>query len=233
MHHFGSDAELRSFREQTMAAISPQSSPTDALRVWRDLTEGRASILDAFTTAEYSYLVTTRAVLHLPISQRSLQMLERVLAGRCPKQVAAEFNNIALSTMTCVLKHALERLGSDAHPSKAPLGLVALLHAARAPGQPPQVYSSSAHLLGIECDVHLTPLPSLSHVLPRSVADVVLLHAAGKSHREIAAIRGRSARTVANQLATAFQRMGHSGRLSMLEFLFSQREESRLWGHTG
>jgi len=233
MHHFGSDAELRSFREQAMAAVSPESAPADAQRVWRDLTEGRASILDAATTAECSYLVTTRAVLHLPLSQRSQRILERVLAGDCPKHVAADFDNIALSTLTCVLKQALARLGSDTHPSKAPLGLVALLHAARASSGHPRVYSSSARLLGVACDVHLTPLPSLSHLLPRAVADVVLLHAAGKTHSEIAALRGRSTRTVANQLATAFQRLGYSGRMSMLEFLFSQGEDSRKWNHAG
>ena len=232
MHHFGSDAELRSFRVQAMEAASLQSCKADIQRAWADLTDGRSSILDSFTTSERSYLVTTRAVLHAPVPHRGLRMLERVLTGSCPKEVASDFD-VSLSTIAGVLKQTLERLGSNCHPSKVPLGLVALMYAARSAGPDPKIYSGSVQLAGTEYEIHMTPLPSLSHLLPPAVEDVVRLHAAGNTHREIAGLRGRSARTVANQLATAFQRIGSSGRLSMLEFLLSQGQEARQWGHTG
>jgi len=231
MHHFGSDAELRAFRAQAMDAVSAQSMMAEGQRAWRDLTDGRTSILDHFTTHECSYLITTRVV-HAPVPHRGLRMLERVLTGSCPKEVAADFD-VSLSTIAGVLKQTLERLGSNCHPSKVPLGLVALMYSARSAGPHPKVFTTTLHFVGLECEVHMTPLPSLSHLLPPAVEDVVRLHAAGKTHREIAGLRGRSARTVANQLATAFQRIGSSGRLSMLEFLLSQGEGVRQWGETG
>jgi DNA-binding CsgD family transcriptional regulator len=161
------------------------------------------------------------------VGSRPLRILEGVLASTCPKQVAAEFN-VSLSTVTGLLKQTLMRLGSDCQPSRIPLGLVALTYAARFNRPLPAVYESSVRLLGVDCKIFMTPLPSLSGLFSPAVEDVFLLHAAGKSHLEIAKLRGRSMRTVANQLATAFQRIGSSGRLSAVEFLLTRGQSPRL-----
>jgi DNA-binding CsgD family transcriptional regulator len=57
----------------------------------------------------------------------------------------------------------------------------------------------------LECAAVLTPAE-------REVVELVLR---GKSNREVAEARGTSVRTVANQLAVAFRKLGVSGRLQL------------------
>jgi DNA-binding CsgD family transcriptional regulator len=59
-------------------------------------------------------------------------------------------------------------------------------------------------------DVELWP------TLSRSEAAVARLLVEGKSHAEIAALRGTSRRTVANQLAASFHKLHISGRAQLL-----------------
>ncbi|HEY0463031.1 MAG TPA: hypothetical protein VGC79_02430, partial [Polyangiaceae bacterium] len=54
---------------------------------------------------------------------------------------------------------------------------------------------------------------------PPAVRDVVCMHTQGESHARIASRRRTSQRTVANQLATAFSRLGVSGRSGLLVYL--------------
>jgi len=232
MHHFESDAEQRLFRAAVAEAARCQSIPVDAGRSWRDLSEGRSSVLDAFTTPSCSYLVTTRELPHAPVPLRSLHLLERVVTGSYPKLVAADLH-LAQSTIASMLKQALECLGVSSLPSKVPFGLVALIQGARTAGMHPRMYSSMAQLLGRGCEILATPLPSLSHLLPPVVEEVLNLHVAGKTHREIAALRGTSSRTIANQLATAFSRIGSSGRLNVVDFLLSRCLAAQQYDSTG
>jgi DNA-binding CsgD family transcriptional regulator len=57
---------------------------------------------------------------------------------------------------------------------------------------------------------------------------VLRLLAEGKTHREIASLRGKSERTIANQLATAFARIGNSGRNSAIKFLLGAEASPHL-----
>ena len=232
MHHFESNADQRSFRADVMEAAGRQSVSADAERAWRDLTEGRSSVLDAFITSSCSYLVTTRDVLHAPVPLRSLHMLERVVTGSYPKLVAADLQ-LAQSTVACTLKQALASLGVPCAPSKIPFGLVALIHGARTEGRLPLMYSSVTQLLGRGCEILTTPLPSLAHLLPPVVEEVLNLQLAGRSHREIARLRGTSSRTIANQLAMAYGRIGSSGRLNVLDFLLSRCQATPQYDSTG
>ena len=231
MHHFESNADQRSFRADVMEAAGRQSVSADAERAWRDLTEGRSSVLDAFTTSSCSYLITTRDVWHAPVPLRSLNMLERVVTGSYPKLVAADLH-LAPSTVACTLKQALACLGVSCAPSKIPFGLVALIHGART-GRPPLMYSSATQLLGRGCEILATPLPSLAHLLPPVVEEVLNLQIAGRSHREMARLRGTSSRTIANQLAMAYGRIGSSGRLNVLDFLLSRCQAPLQYDSTG
>lgn len=221
MYKFESDADQRSFRSEVRDIACHRSAPADASRGWRDLTEGRSSILDAFTSSAWSYLVTSRDMPHVPVSLRGLHILERVVTGTYPKVVAAELH-LSQSTVACATKQALACLGASCVASKVPLALVALIHCARS-GAHVHMYGSAARLLGCECEIWATPTPSLAHLLPPVVEEVLNLHIAGKSHREMAVLRGTSSRTIANQLATAFERIGSSGRLNVLDFLLSGR----------
>lgn len=220
MHLFASLEEQASFRNAAIEVATTSGRAVDAARVWQDLTRGNASLLDTFTTADFSYLVVTNELGHAPMSERALEMLERVLLGACPKQVASDFS-LAQSTLGESLKLALRIMGTNCLPSKVPFGLVALARQARAQNGRPLVHGAAARLEGIECQVLATRLPSLANLLPPAIEQVLRLHAEGKTHREIATLRGKSQRTIANQLATAFERIGNSGRISTIEFLLS------------
>jgi len=53
-------------------------------------------------------------------------------------------------------------------------------------------------------------------LLTRAERDVALLVLAGKSHDEIAKIRGRATRTIANQVASVFRKLGVASRTELL-----------------
>jgi len=232
MRYFESDTERCSFRADVLEFAGRETTPAEAGRAWRDLIEGRSSVVDAFTASACSYLITTRDVLHTPVSLRSRYVLERVLTGSYPKLVAADLH-VAQSTVACTMKQALASIGLSCRPSKVPFGLVALIHAARTDGVHPLMFSRVAQLWGRSCEILAAPMPSLAHLLPPVVEEVLNLHVAGKSHREIALLRGTSYRTIANQLATAFERIGSSGRLSVLDALLSSCQSVQQFGSTG
>ncbi|MGC4086725.1 MAG: hypothetical protein QM756_02285 [Polyangiaceae bacterium] len=220
MHRFASLEELTALRNAAVEVTASAGRVIDATHIWQDLTQGKLGLLDTFTAGDFSYLVATRELNHAPLSERALEMLERVLLGACPKQVASDFR-LAQSTLAESLKLALRTMGASCLPSKVPFGLVALARQARAQNGRPLVHGAVAQLAGFECLVLATRLPSLSNLLPPAIEQVLRLHAEGKTHREIASLRGKSQRTIANQLATAFQRIGNSGRINTIEFLLS------------
>lgn len=58
-------------------------------------------------------------------------------------------------------------------------------------------------------------LPSASAPLTDAESEVVSLALAGHTNAEIASLRGVSARTIANQLASAYDKLGVSGRAEL------------------
>jgi len=229
MQRFENEVEERAFRSQVMHAAAQAALPADAPAAWRGLLDGESSVVDAFTTTSCSYLVTTRALPHAPVPRRGVIMLERVLTGSYPKRLAADLN-LSTSTVATALKDSLDRLGAACLPSKVPFGLAALACAACSEGVCPKVYVSGARLLGFDCEILTTAVPSLTHLLSPTVEEVLRMHVAGRTHREIAALRGTSCRTIANQLGVAFRRLGGSGRLSVLEVLLSLCHEQPPYG---
>jgi DNA-binding CsgD family transcriptional regulator len=57
---------------------------------------------------------------------------------------------------------------------------------------------------------------SYAPVLTRAERDVALLVLAGNSHDDIAKIRGRATRTIANQVASVFRKLGVASRTELL-----------------
>lgn len=63
------------------------------------------------------------------------------------------------------------------------------------------------------------PLATRGHGLTEAEWQVARLAAGGASNQEIAAARGTSVRTVANQMARALEKLGVSGRRQLARFL--------------
>ena len=189
----------------------------DCQKVWLELVDGTSRILDTFTTNTHAYLVITpSSTFRLPLGQRRQKIIEQVVLGSSVKATAFDFG-LAHSTTAIEVKLALEAMGSHGAKTKIPLALAMLVHAAHS--QLPVAFERFSCFDAEDklCNVLSAPIASVE--LSPAVREVVFLHAAGNSHAQIATRRRTSRRTVANQLATAFHRLGVSGRSGVLGYL--------------
>lgn len=218
MYRFANFEEQAEFRAAAAKVASRFAVAADARRTWDDLRCGKARLLDSFTLDNAAFLVVTSECDQAPPPELAMELLERVLLGTYPKRVALDYG-MATSTLVGVLKLALRSMGVVCSPSKVPFGLVALARAARAEDGRPPLYETETQLDGRSCKVLTTRFSAPENMLSPAVGAVLRLLAEGKTHREIASLRGTSERTIANQLATAFARIGDSGRNSAIKFL--------------
>jgi len=79
---------------------------------------------------------------------------------------------------------------------------------------------------GIKCYVLSVPLePDLPDSLSKSEREVVLLALQGASNAEIAEQRGSALQTVANQLRSAFQKMGVNSRGELASVVYGPQKD--------
>lgn len=203
----------------------------DLRSVWNALTSGECRVFNTFSSQERFYLVLgDHESLGLPkpyLNSRNVRILERVLVGPGQKTVAAEFN-LSPSTITAAAKQCLSAMGLSSCPSRVPLLIVmAAMAASREPGTV-QARTTALRIRDIPYRVISAALPGplLPGSLSRAELDVIRLLIEGKTHSQIARSRKRSVRTVANQLASGFQRFGVSGRSELLSFLVTAAERT-------
>ena len=144
-----------------------------------------------------------------PLSNWSVSIAQRVLCGEYPKALASSFQ-VSPSTISQHVAHVFRAMGAQQTPSKVSILLVMAalaasgvkLPAARVePGsEPGQLWLWTA-----------VPGQTFRGRLTSSEFDVVTLLIESKSYAEIAALRRRSQRTIANQLAAAFRKLRVSG----------------------
>jgi len=161
----------------------------------------------------------------LGITPRTLEILEEVLLGAEPKVISID-RRLSASTIATRLKQACEAIGIRCKPSKVPLLLVALVHAAKGAGRLDSGRAAEFEYAGANYRVLCVPSPYMMFDRYLSPAEkaVMRMRLEGKSHAEIAARRQTSRRTVANQVATAFHRLGVSCRSDLIELLIVSGE---------
>ena len=214
--------------ERRNAAIAADGKSHDRLplaRVWRDLTSGQARIVDGFITEERCYLVLTPLPNHekpRPPTGRRLSVLEGLLCGQSLKALAYDLC-VSPSTVSSEAKSALQQLGLECTPCKAQ-PLLAMLARAAAEDQLNRCARSACFSDGDTVLLVISavrPEAQLAPVLSPAEFAVVRGLLEGRNYVEIARKRGTSTRTVANQLAAAFRRLGVSGRASLLDHVVS------------
>jgi DNA-binding NarL/FixJ family response regulator len=156
-----------------------------------------------------------------------LEILERILSGQCQKVVGIELG-FAPSTVALNARQALEAMGAPGKPSRAHPLLMLAAKAARE--QDFSRAASSSFVSGSESELLvlsvMRPERRVSGRLPRAESSVLQHLVEGRSHAEIASLRGTSERTIANQLASIFRRLSVSGRNDLMHSLFASAAPS-------
>lgn len=220
-------AAQHSLREEAVLAERDATGVVPLAGLWRELRDGTSHVQDAFFgNARCYFVLETPTALdrRTPLSSRGQHVLESLLCGEYPKVLAARLG-VSLSTISGRTGVAMERLGFDKQTSRFhPL----LVLAARADRE------NSLHVTGRFADfqhqgrrfrVVGAPRPEggLADLLSPAEYAVVRGLVEGKNYVEIARGRGTSTRTVANQVAAAFRRLGVSGRGSLLSRLANEQ----------
>ncbi len=188
--------------------------------IWRALLRGELEVVHLFTEGHTAGIVLCfKRSSRILFSERNLAMLERLLSGTSAKVLALDFG-LSASTVAQVLKSMLQAMGFACSPARVSPLLVLLAHEARAatPSTRFEVERSSrdgAEYLVLRADLDRSAFAGLA---PAEKA-VMWQRVFGRSLADIAAARNTSARTVANQIAHAYGRLGISGRLDLLQLL--------------
>jgi DNA-binding NarL/FixJ family response regulator len=197
--------------------------------LWRELARGVSVIVDGFFSEDRCYLVLALKTNDkgAPIQGRRLEILEAVLGGLRQKHIAIDFK-LAPSTVALNSRLGLEDLGVDGKPSRAhPL----LMLAAKAGTEPSVQFARCATFVAhgdreFRVVSVRRPDAQLAKALPPAELSVIRMLIEGLSYQEIAAARGTSTRTIANQITAVFRRLRVSGRNELVQRLFAEQAKS-------
>lgn len=203
------------------------SQPFPLGRLWADLSSGVWTFRDVFRTDERFLAVVRRspAAPQRQLSPRKLRLFERVLLGTPPKVVAIE-NQRSLSSVTGAMQACLRSMGLSARGSQVPMLLTMAACAWRRPDR--ATIPARLSELDFEGEVHFVvsvARPDLRFPVSLSSAETEVLRRLldGDTYAQISGARATSPRTVANQLATAFKKLGVSGRRATIERLIQHQ----------
>lgn len=217
---------------QAMLADASSGRSVHLSGVWTDLVAGQSKIFSSFSSATRSYFLLSRsrrpAEPARPSGRRArsrlrdLHIVQAWFSIGSQKRVALELG-ISTSTVATATKRWLSFAGLSCLPSYVPpllmmAGRSGEWDVARADARTTELVLGDACYQVVSA---LRPDNQLSNLLPRAEYEVVRLFLEGRSHREVALLRGSSPRTVANQLAMVFHRFGVSGRAELVIHLLT------------
>jgi DNA-binding CsgD family transcriptional regulator len=189
--------------------------------LWPRLMAGSVRVRDTFCTDArcYALLSDPGAVSDRP-SPRRMDYLERFLLGE-PQKVVAMDSSLARSTVAARLGECLSAMGAGRQTSRVPVLLALIAHASNGSskvrsGRACELETANGRMVLVSVE---RPDRVLERELSPAECSVARLLVEGKTHAEIAELRRRSARTVANQLAAVFQKLGVSGRFELVRYV--------------
>jgi DNA-binding CsgD family transcriptional regulator len=207
-------------RKEAIAADRASEHAESLSEVWRGLTCGKTKVVDHFLSDDRCYVVLASAQVlgaREQLCPRKIEMLESIFLEGNPKSVAADWE-LTLSSVATLTKQGLASMGILCTPWRVPPQFVMAAFAAKGVAQGEQARLSQLEVAGLPFWVNSVRRPDaeLSALLSPAEYTVTRLFVEGKTHSEIARLRRTSTRTVANQLAAVFHRLGVSGRLRLL-----------------
>jgi DNA-binding CsgD family transcriptional regulator len=218
-----------------IVASGPPRLPDEATSLsalWTELVSGFCRVEQAEFTPQTCSVVVTRG--HRlagderpPLPARDIQILERSLLEGVRKSVAADFG-LCPSSVAEILRRCFVFMGLSCWPSRIPLLIVMAAHAKAISSSPraEKVVLAQNQQFSRQSISATRPDNELSAWLSPAEFAVTRLLIEGRSYAEVALLRQTSKRTVANQLASAFHRLGISGRAELLCLLAKQKQAS-------
>lgn len=200
--------------------------PIELRVVWDLLTNGLFQAESYLTTETYCY-VTLVERSHDTASTEPLprfDSLERVLCGEPPKAVADELD-CSISKMSQLLTECLEALNVQSGLRSTPLLVVLAANARRLGAARSLATICHDDAAQPRCSVLAVrrPDPVLAKNLSPTEYQVARLLLEGKSYAEMSALRGRSQRTVANQIHNIFRKSRAFGRFELVGAALSEQ----------
>jgi DNA-binding CsgD family transcriptional regulator len=201
---------------------SAAADPKAPARVWHAMLRGRLRVEGHFYDDQWMALGLIAAEAPV-LSQRRQTILSQGFAAHAQKVIGLE-QGIAPSTVTGVMRQALSGLGLTCIPSRVPLPLSIAAGAGLEAADVPDARFAQRVVDGALHATLVLPDPKawLEEHLSSSEALVTRLRLHGNSLEAIALLRGRSARTVANQLASAYRKLRVGGRSQLVMRLTAQ-----------
>lgn len=203
-------------------APSPSRPPSGrnprAARRWEDLISGELVIVGQAVDDTHASLFVKPSTSRSCPTPEAATMLQRVLSG-CPQKVVAMDRGVAASTASLQITRALEIIGVRSTIRRSPFGLVvlAICHAGGAAHSPPGYHERFTSNLG-ELELRMRrPEAALRSVLTPAEFAVLQKVLEGDAQQAVGQARGRSARTVANQLQSISFKLGVCGRFQYLK----------------
>ncbi|HET7544099.1 MAG TPA: LuxR C-terminal-related transcriptional regulator [Polyangiaceae bacterium] len=208
-------------REQAAASDLSSAEQSCLAELWRGLVSGSSRVVDGFFSDERCYLVVRQSACRgEELSGRRLAILEQILRSGYQLCVAIDLQ-LAPSTITSSARSALETLGASGRPSRVhPI----IMLAAIAAGNGTRRLANRSTMIeeASSLQVWSIPRPELrcASLSPAELAVVKCL-VEGLSYEEIGQLRGTANRTIANQIASVYRRLGISGRNGLLHYLLT------------
>lgn len=212
----------------TLGTVSPKeravmTAPLDAAALWGELTTGETRIVAIRQTEHFVIAKLAHSVTPLKVAPRSWRLLECLLAGEAQKCVAIRMH-LATSTVSLHAKTALRALGFDCDPSRAPVILYMLVQEARGSVRFRNASVTVLYEDGRKERFVCLPRPdrTLDEFLSPAEVTVARLRLTGAPSSFIGSERHTTSRTVANQLASTYRKLGVSGRAELICKLLSR-----------
>jgi DNA-binding NarL/FixJ family response regulator len=200
---------------------------SELAEAWDDLVSGRARIVAAYATRTRHFLELvdcSRDRTGCTLDFRSVTVLDLILSGAQQKVIAAETKRSA-STVSGAAQRAMRALGLDSNVSRFPM-LLKVMYRAWQMLRPTRVREQTPNV-GMPRIVNIfRPDACLQQRLSPSEYEVARDLVDGLRQEQIARRRRTAKRTVANQVANVYQKLGISGRNELMAWLAAQNSDS-------
>lgn len=226
--------------EDHRSTIRPNCSSSappgfDAFELWSTLCSGRETVVSAHCSETECHLEVARALRPIPLSPRSVSLLKKLLLGVSQKVIGLEEDR-SPSTIAVWSARSLQAIGLRGRPSSIPMALIMIARAVfddsfRLDAETREFHGVDSRRLVSMRRPHVDSLQLFSP----AEQDIVNAIVEGRSRKDLSHLRRSSPRTVSNQLAQIYRKLGVSGRVPLLVALLRDAETPRVpefsWTH--